>query len=82
VFDPHITYIYKTLIIRLNFHALNISVSHVNISKSTQIDQYKSTADIKDLYAGMYGFRQEGKVLSINANREFVLYGISFRKCR
>jgi len=44
--------IYKRLIIKLNFHLLNISVSHVTISKSTQIEQSKSIASIEDFCAG------------------------------
>jgi hypothetical protein len=73
--------IYKRLIIKLNFHSLNISANHVTISKITHIEQSKSIASIKDFCAGKYGFRGQGNILSANANRVCSLWN-KFHDCR
>lgn len=81
LFVLQIISIYKRLIIKLNSHSLNISVSHVTISKRTQIEQSKPIASIKDFCAGKYGFRGQGNILSANANRVCSLWN-KFHDCR
>jgi len=81
LFVLQIMNVYKRLIIKLNFHSLNISASHVTFSKSKQIEHSKSNASIKDFCAGNYGFRGQRNILSANANRVCSLWN-KFHDCR